>query len=125
MKKYLLQIGFVFFVNMLYPQKIFTIKDDGVVITHTSSDVKRHKDRCVDGICIDIDSINNIKSEARFKNCKLNGLFRLYFNNGLIKEFGNYQDGQKIGKWYYWKENGELIKTENFPDKPDKVLFHR
>ncbi len=48
--------------------------------------------------------INTFKNRARPPE---NGLYTDYFENGNIKEKGNYKNGQKDGLWETWYENGQ------------------
>ena len=43
-----------------------------------------------------------------------NGKYKTYFKNGNLMEKGHYKDAQKNGIWYYYNENGLLLKKENF-----------
>lgn len=49
---------------------------------------------------------------------ELDGDFIDYYSNGKIKSKGVYQSNQKIGKWDYFEENGELITD---PKKLEKL----
>lgn len=39
------------------------------------------------------------------KEGKLQGTWKSYDANGNKVAIGNYKDGQKVGKWYFWTEN--------------------
>jgi antitoxin component YwqK of YwqJK toxin-antitoxin module len=112
MKKIFL-ILLVFIANPLVAQKIFTIKDDGGIIYFENWQIKQHVDQCLDGIRMVMDENTGIIiSEIRIKNCHLNGIARSYYSNGVIADYGAFLNGLKHGLWYYWKEDGKLIKTE-------------
>jgi len=62
-----------------------------------------------------------LKEERNYKNGKLEGIVKVYYDNGKIMEEGAYQNGIRHGvsKWYdqegnvtieYEYENGKLIK---------------
>jgi antitoxin component YwqK of YwqJK toxin-antitoxin module len=108
MKNYIIFFVFIAITNKAMGQNVLTIKDDGTTVYFTDVELKQHKDKCVDGIRIVIDSSSVILSESRYKNCFSNGLSRLYYSSGLIKEQGYYVDGKKDGKWYLWNDDGTL-----------------
>jgi len=41
---------------------------------------------------------------------------REYYENGQIKEEGNYKDGKREGKWTEYYENGQIEWKENYKD---------
>ena len=41
---------------------------------------------------------------------------REYYENGQIKEEGNYKDGKREGKWTEYYENGQIEWEENYKD---------
>ena len=43
-----------------------------------------------------------IQQEGFFKNGKLDGVWTSYDTNGLKKSVGNYDNGTKTGKWFFW-----------------------
>ncbi len=49
-----------------------------------------------------------------FKNGKLDGMFRSYYENGKLKQFGNYKDESKRGKWIKYSKEGSILKIENY-----------
>lgn len=56
-----------------------------------------------------------IKRIADYYDSRVVGLFREFYENGYLKEIGKYNsDNQKVGKWIYYDDNGEIIKKENF-----------
>jgi|GEM_PF-2796890 len=48
-----------------------------------------------------------------------NGLFQKFNYRGSVIEKGEYINYRRDGKWYYFDDNGNLIKTENY--KQDKI----
>ncbi|MEO6230943.1 MAG: hypothetical protein ABJB11_24965 [Ferruginibacter sp.] len=48
------------------------------------------------------------------RNCEKDGLYRRFYNSGIIKEFGVYKKGKRDGYFYFWYENGTLIKKEKW-----------
>lgn len=43
-----------------------------------------------------------------------NGTSTEYYENGQIKQTGQYKAGEKSGKWLAYDEAGNLIKTVNY-----------
>ena len=42
---------------------------------------------------------------------KLNGLYEEFYENGQLKETGNYQDGKQDGLWESFDKEGNLTRT--------------
>ena len=38
------------------------------------------------------------------------------YENGQIREQGNYKDGKQDGKWTAWYENGQKLSERNYKD---------
>lgn len=66
---------------------------------------------------------NNIKSaEGRWDGQNYFGLYRCYYPDGVIKEYGKFTDendslyrpGQRIGNWNYYGKDGAITKIENY-----------
>jgi antitoxin component YwqK of YwqJK toxin-antitoxin module len=45
---------------------------------------------------------------------KANGHSITYYKNGKIQYKGEYEDGQRTGKWEFYDEQGELQREEEF-----------
>ena len=43
-----------------------------------------------------------------------------WYENGQKKTKGSFQDGEKVGKWTYWRENGQVSIEEEY-DNEGKV----
>jgi antitoxin component YwqK of YwqJK toxin-antitoxin module len=98
--------------NLGFGQRIFfTIKSDGSSVIHSSSDLRQHLDKTIDGIrMLMSDSI--IIVEATMRKGRLNGTYKSFYDNGIMQEMGQYSVNLKVGKWYYWKEDGNLDRVE-------------
>lgn len=46
----------------------------------------------------------------------LEGTWKTFYANGQVEITGRYAEGQEAGRWYYYRENGELWKTCTFKD---------
>ncbi|MEM0173767.1 MAG: hypothetical protein QXI16_04595 [Sulfolobaceae archaeon] len=56
-----------------------------------------------------------IKQQGYFEDdLTLNGIYKSYYSNGKIEIVGYYDKGKKIGKWMYFDIKGKIIKIENF-----------
>lgn len=60
-------------------------------------------------------TVYDIYSDGIWKN-KYEGEFVIYFKNGQIKEVGNYENGEKVGTWKKYNENGDVISSEDHLD---------
>ena len=70
-----------------------------------------------DGVLIaEIEYFQNgeIKSEKSFENGKLDGFYREYYENSDPRMEGKYDQGTKIGKWYYWNLEGPCYRLERY-----------
>ena len=43
-----------------------------------------------------------------------NGKFSSFYDNGKLKQKGSYLNGEKVGSWLSWSENGLLISKTGF-----------
>lgn len=59
----------------------------------------------------DASIILRITQRASSKNA---GLYFLFYSNGMPHIKGNYKNGNKEGRWYYWDESGRLIRKEKW-----------
>jgi antitoxin component YwqK of YwqJK toxin-antitoxin module len=55
-----------------------------------------------------------IESVMSYRNCVFDGKCETWFPNGIKASEVFYEQGKPVGKWKYWNEYGELIKTENY-----------
>lgn len=51
------------------------------------------------------------------KNGKETGEWKMYYDNGKIKEIGNYLEGQKTSEWKQYDKNGQLVGQLNLDKK--------
>lgn len=55
-------------------------------------------------------SIYNHTYELTYiENCFANGPSIVFYENGIIKEYGTIKNGKKVNKWYHYNEAGELV----------------
>jgi len=55
-----------------------------------------------------------IASEGNYKNGLEDGLWTDYHEDGKIAAKGNYLNGNEVGQWYFYDENGELEDEVNY-----------
>jgi antitoxin component YwqK of YwqJK toxin-antitoxin module len=56
-----------------------------------------------------------ISIESFNLNGQRDSLYLLYHNNGREYIKGSFNDGEKIGEWTTWDENGKIVNKENYP----------
>lgn len=56
------------------------------------------------------------------------GLYKEYYENGILKILGHYsdgkdgkQEGKKIGKWFYYNKSGKIIKETDYSKAKSKI----
>ena len=49
-----------------------------------------------------------LKSEGQFENNKSTGVWQYYYKNGRLRMKGQIGDGKNVGQWEYYYENGSL-----------------
>jgi antitoxin component YwqK of YwqJK toxin-antitoxin module len=66
------------------------------------------------GLWIYRDSTIKFHSEIFYVDDEENGISKLFYINGSLKEVGQKTNAKKDGLWKYYDENGKLIKECNF-----------
>ena len=56
------------------------------------------------------------KAEIVLKNGQASGLAREWYDNGQVKNEGEYKEGKSHGLWTYWRENGQKSDEITFKD---------
>jgi len=51
-----------------------------------------------------------IKEQGNYIHCREHGKWIYYFENGQKQSEGEYNKAEKIGTWTEWNEKGEIIK---------------
>ena len=62
--------------------------------------------------------------EGYLKNNKQDGVWKLYYANGQVKQEENWKDGYYQGLWKYFNQNGQITREVNYKDGEDDGL-HR
>ena len=55
-----------------------------------------------------------MKSEFNYKDDKLHGLLKAYYESGNLQVTGEFKDGKKIDLWQYYNEDGSPKETEQY-----------
>ena len=63
------------------------------------------------------------KSEANFKDDKLDGKYTEWYENGQIKLESNWKEEKLFGKMTYWHENGQKESEGNWKDGKKHGIF--
>ncbi len=53
---------------------------------------------------------NKINFLQEYRNDTLHGEFKLFFENGKLKQHGAFKNGRNIGEWLTFSERGEIIE---------------
>ena len=61
-----------------------------------------------------------LKTLAEYKGGKNHGIYKAYYPNGKIKEFGNYFNNFKIGEWIELYEEGRIKSVGSY--YPDTII---
>ncbi|MFL9843169.1 toxin-antitoxin system YwqK family antitoxin [Flavobacterium rhizosphaerae] len=56
----------------------------------------------------------NVKQSGYYKDGKLHGAWVAYNEDGTKQSMGEYVNGQKIGKWFFW--TGETLNEVDYAD---------
>ena len=60
--------------------------------------------------------IDDLTVDYGMENNQINGLYMETYSNGQVKVLGCFQDGQRIGIWTVWNEDGVMKVQRNFQD---------
>ncbi|MFN3604448.1 MAG: toxin-antitoxin system YwqK family antitoxin [Leptonema sp. (in: bacteria)] len=63
--------------------------------------------------------------EANLKNNLYDGEYLQFFENGRISEKGFYEEGYRLGKWYFYYPNGNLYLELEYKKEPVDVTLFR
>ena len=75
-----------------------------------------------DGEFSDFDKHGNKVFTSTYKDGKLNGQGKYFFQNGKIKEFGNFKEGIRDSIWNFYHDNGEIDRVINFKNGTLNIL---
>ena len=60
---------------------------------------------------------------AEVKAYYTDGSFKVFYDDGTIRETGQFKNQLPIGKWEYFRENGKRLKIVEYPETGKIVLF--
>ncbi len=70
-------------------------------------------------------SDGSIHKKIEKKNHLYHGLYQVFFRNGQISQTGNYQEGYRVGKWYYYYPDGKIYLILTYEKEPyDETIFN-
>ncbi|MEI6767163.1 MAG: hypothetical protein WCM76_16150 [Bacteroidota bacterium] len=98
----------------LSKEYIYSVNLEGDTVFHNVAFSKNEIVKYIEGKHFLVNRNGNILQEFSSKKGKLTGDFFKYFITGKIEIKGQYYKGKKIGKWLYFKENGEIEKVEYY-----------
>ena len=77
------------------------------------------------GESIDYNEDGDIFIQQTFKNGQENGMYKMYSNykKGKIVEQGSFIDGNKVGVWEYYIDDGRLNKKVEYTNKSEKIIL--
>ena len=64
-----------------------------------------------------------LKHEGTYKDDKVDGLVKFYYENGQLKEEGTYKDGKLDGTYKWYHKNGQLKSERTYKD--DEVINYK
>ena len=73
----------------------------------------KYQDGICDGLKLWYEN-GQIRQEIKYKEDKVDGIYRRWYENGQLKEEENYKEGKKDGLSKQWDEKGSLVKEENW-----------
>ena len=94
---------------------------DGVGIFYFSP-VSCHYDFIRDGEYQEWYENGKMKELGNYKSGKQDGLWKSWYKNGKLQEMGTYKAGYKDGVWKTWNENGKLESTWQYDAEEEKWL---
>lgn len=113
--KSLFFIALFFISKFAYSQTVMTICNDSTIKIYSDYELKIHAERCKDGIKLLVDdSTQQILNEVHMKQCRMNGVYKRFYKNGVMMELGNYLEGKENGVFYFWNKNGILLRKETW-----------
>lgn len=66
----------------------------------------------------------SLHRRAEKKNHLYHGLYQVFFRNGQISQTGNYQEGFRVGKWYYYFPDGKIYLILTYEKEPyDETIY--
>lgn len=98
--------------------KTETIKEYNDVLDYFNNFIKPNYVKQIKKIDLsEIPVVEFFNSQVFFKNSQFDLVKTYYDNTSFIKELGFKKDNNKAGSWFYFSEQGLLIKSESFFDE--------
>ena len=95
---------------------LITIKPDGTSKRFNYKDRTYHSEKIVTGLLFTFwdSGFTKIRTQVIIANQKMNGTFKFFNEKGFLKELGYFKDNQEEGFYYYWSDEGILLKREKY-----------
>jgi antitoxin component YwqK of YwqJK toxin-antitoxin module len=71
-----------------------------------------------DGLTRSFSLTGDLAVESHFKEGKAHGAFVLRWDNGNIREQGQYALGKRVGRYEWFERNGAAIRFVDYPSTP-------
>jgi antitoxin component YwqK of YwqJK toxin-antitoxin module len=101
-----------------FKQKLFSNKSDSLKFVQNLNTNKNRMNPPSNGLFTDYFDNGKMKEKGNYKNGKKNGLWETWFENGQKKDSATYKNDALTGKRVMWHSNGQ-IQLESYWGKPD------
>jgi antitoxin component YwqK of YwqJK toxin-antitoxin module len=91
-----------------------TIQPDGTCKRFTYNDGTYHSENVTTGLRLTFwdSSFKQIRTQVYISNWKMNGTYKRFNEKGFLVEMCTFKDGQEDGLYYYWNDEGVLVRKE-------------
>ncbi|MGC1522887.1 MAG: hypothetical protein WA803_15210 [Steroidobacteraceae bacterium] len=83
---------------------------DGTVLATTE-----HLDGVPDGVSRSFSMTGKLRQECHFLEGKLHGEYKSWWDNGKVKERGQYASGIRVGRYEWFDRDGTEVKVVDYP----------
>lgn len=71
-----------------------------------------------DGISRSFSMNGELRQECHFERGKLHGRFTTWWDNGNLQEQGQYDSGNRVGRYEWFDRDGATVRVVDFPSVP-------
>jgi antitoxin component YwqK of YwqJK toxin-antitoxin module len=71
-------------------------------------------DGVMEGVSRSFSMTGELRQECHFKGGKLHGSYKIWWENGNLKELGQYHSGSKAGRWEWFDRDGAPVRAVDF-----------
>jgi len=83
---------------------------DGTVLATTE-----FLDAVQDRLSRSFSTTGELRQECHFQRGKLHGRFTTWWDNGNLQEQGQYDSGNRVGRYDWFDRNGATVRVVEFP----------